>query len=165
MQERDLSDVCKLAIQLGYQVTLTDVATRFKEIQSLDGYALFVAQVDTNKVIGYVQINYETKTLLAGSKADIAALVVDEGHRGQRVGSKLVAAAEEWAKQQNVEMIRVRSNVKRTDAHRFYLREGYELSKISNIFVKSVNLSITEEKIDMPTKKRAASIKTLERST
>lgn len=138
MQEQDLEDVLNLAAQLGYPITLNDLTTRFIEIQKLDNYALFVAQLDTNIVAGYIQINHEPKTLLTGAKADVAALIVDEAYRGKCIGSQLLAAAEAWAKNQNVEIIRVRSNVKRLDAHRFYLREGFELSKTSNIFVKAI---------------------------
>ena len=48
--------------------------------------------------------------------------------RGLNVGSKLLAWAEEEARQAGAEMTELSTNVKRHDAHRFYLREGYEQS-------------------------------------
>lgn len=47
---------------------------------------------------------------------------------GEVVGSKLLAWAEEEARQAGAEMTELSTNVKRHDAHRFYLREGYEQS-------------------------------------
>jgi GNAT superfamily N-acetyltransferase len=137
MAKQDQPKVSELAAQLGYPVQARDLAERFELVQSSEEYALLVAESSDQKVVGYLQINTEPKTLLAGPRADVAALVVDEHHRGQGVGSALLKAAKEWAKQNKFEAIRVRSNAKRTDAHRFYLRQGFVLSKTSNIFIVS----------------------------
>jgi hypothetical protein len=44
--------------------------------------------------------------------------------------------AEEWARQQGLGNIVVRSRATREAAHRFYLREGYAQTKISAVFTK-----------------------------
>jgi GNAT superfamily N-acetyltransferase len=136
MNSNDLSDVLSLSEQLGYPNSYTDLKARFDELQNQSDYALFVARADSGKVIGYVQINREPHTLLVGPRADIAALVVDQNERGHGVGAALLRHAEQWAWDNELPLIRVRSNLKRTEAHRFYSREGYELSKTSNIFTK-----------------------------
>ena len=59
---------------------------------------------------------------------EIQELVVMPQARGLNVGSKLLAWAEEEARQAGAEMTELSTNVKRHDAHRFYLREGYEQS-------------------------------------
>jgi GNAT superfamily N-acetyltransferase len=63
-------------------------------------------------------------------------LVVSETARGQRVGSALLAAAEAWAREQGFASMRVRSNIMRERAHRFYLREGYTEKKRQAVFLK-----------------------------
>jgi len=75
-------------------------------------------------------------SLIEEPHAEVAALVVNENFRGHGIGKSLLQAAETWAKEKQVKLIRLRSNVKRTDAHRFYLKEGYETSKASNLFTK-----------------------------
>jgi PhnO protein len=48
--------------------------------------------------------------------------------RGLKVGSQLLAWAEEVARQAGAELTELSTSVKRTDAHRFYVREGYTQS-------------------------------------
>ncbi|HEY3676065.1 MAG TPA: GNAT family N-acetyltransferase, partial [Candidatus Tumulicola sp.] len=66
----------------------------------------------------------------------IAALVVDESERGNGTGAALLQAAEAWARERGVRCIRVRSNVIRADAHRFYEREKYAPLKDQRVFEK-----------------------------
>lgn len=138
MTPSDLKAVTALATQLGYPNQQSEVEARFAAIQSQPGYAQFVAKNESNEVVGWIQINLEPMTLLVDARADVAALVVDEKHRGKNIGKALLAKAESWAKENNIPLIRVRSNVTRKDAHRFYAREGYEALKTSNIFTKQI---------------------------
>jgi GNAT superfamily N-acetyltransferase len=48
----------------------------------------------------------------------------------------LVTRAEQWALSRGVKEMLVRSRISREDAHRFYLREGYERTKTSAVFGK-----------------------------
>lgn len=137
MVREDLIEVTRLAEQLGYPNSVEEIAERFDEITNDPHYAIFVAKAE-GKVLGWIQINHEPKTLLLGPRADIAALVVDENSRSQGLGKALILRAEEWARENNVPLVRVRSNSKREAAHRFYQREGYTLSKTSHIFVKKI---------------------------
>jgi len=59
---------------------------------------------------------------------EIQELVVMPQARGLKVGSQLLAWAEEFARQAGAEMTELSTSVKRLDAHRFYLREGYTQS-------------------------------------
>jgi GNAT superfamily N-acetyltransferase len=138
MREADLADVETLAVQLGYPNAREDLQRRFREIDGEDDYALLVAQLDGGAVIGYIQVNVEPKTLLIDAPAGISALVVHESHRSRGVGSALVAGAEAWARRKGLHLIRVRTNSTRHDAHRFYLREGYTVSKTSCIFTRAL---------------------------
>jgi GNAT superfamily N-acetyltransferase len=138
MSREDLSDVIRLAAQLGYPDVRDGIEERFAEIKNTKRFALFVARSDQGRVTGWIQINVEPTSLLIGARADIAALVVDEKCRGLGIGKALLLRAEEWAKENQLSLIRVRSNVKREGAHRFYQREGYALAKTSNMFTKNI---------------------------
>ena len=134
----DLSDVLNLAEQLGYPNTLSDLKSRFLEIQNNFDYALFVARNSAGKAVGFIQINRESHTLLTGPRADVAGLVVDENERSSGIGAALLQFAEDWAKKNQLPLIRIRSNVKRTDAHRFYQKNGYEIAKSWHLLTKSI---------------------------
>jgi hypothetical protein len=45
---------------------------------------------------------------------------------------------EEWARMQGIRRVRVRSQIKREDAHRFYLRDEYRQVKTSLVFEKEL---------------------------
>jgi GNAT superfamily N-acetyltransferase len=83
-------------------------------------------------------VNAEPLTLLKGPSAEVAALVVDENHRGKKVGQMLLTHAEKWAKKNSFEQIRIRTNVNRAQAHGFYSHCGYTLSKSWHLFVKPI---------------------------
>jgi GNAT superfamily N-acetyltransferase len=54
----------------------------------------------------------------------------------QGTGARLLEAAETWALESGVSLIRVSSNVGRERAHAFYMREGYGIIKTSHQFSK-----------------------------
>ena len=138
MSASDLEQIIGLADQLGYPNSLEDVRDRFRNIENCPTHGLFVAKTDGGKIVGYIQINFEPETLLAGPRADIAALVVDETQRSQGVGTALLKHAELWAKEKGLSHVRIRSNMKRKDAHRFYEKNGYAINKSSQIFVRTI---------------------------
>ncbi len=63
-------------------------------------------------------------------------MVVDGALRGQGIGAELVAAAERLLAERGCQLVEVTSNLRRTDAHRFWEREGYE--RTSARFAKQV---------------------------
>jgi GNAT superfamily N-acetyltransferase len=138
MREGDLPDVRGLAEQLGYPISFDDLSQRFIWINKSSEHKLFVACAET-RVIGWVHVGREMSSLLAKERADIGALVVDSQSRSQGVGAMLMDAAEKWATSQNLDLVRVRSNVKRSDAHRFYERQGYSLIKSWHLFTKRLS--------------------------
>jgi GNAT superfamily N-acetyltransferase len=70
------------------------------------------------------------------------ALIVADGARDRGVGRDLLRAAEAWARDRGCEALMVATRVTRTDAHRFYRREGYDLDKTSHIFLKPLDPAV-----------------------
>lgn len=118
--------------QLGYP---NDAATIERRLHSWTGdSSVLLASID-ERVVGLIAVHV-SEHLLDGEMAEIAALVVDDGTRGRRIGARLVHAAETWAIERGARRIRVRSNVIRADAHRFYEREQYAPVKDQRVFEK-----------------------------
>ena len=60
-------------------------------------------------------------------------------NRADGVGRRLIEAAERRASANDLTLVRVRSNIVRSNAHRFYERRGYDVEKTSYTFTKSLN--------------------------
>ena len=60
----------------------------------------------------------------------ISMMVVDEALRGRGIGAGLVRAAEDALATQGCYMVEVTSHERRTEAHRFYERLGYERTSV-----------------------------------
>ena len=96
-----------------------------------------VAAILQDAVIGWIDAAVE-RHLQSAPAVVIGGLVVRDDMRGKRIGQQLCHAVELWAVQIGVAAVRVRSRLKRADAHRFYLRDGYIQVKISAVFEKHV---------------------------
>ena len=57
-------------------------------------------------------------------------MLVDETWRSRGIGASLVRAAERALAAQGCYMVEVTSHVRRTEAHRFYERLGYEKTSV-----------------------------------
>ncbi len=79
-------------------------------------------------IIGMIGLHMQFHLHHANWIGEIQELVVMPQARGLRVGSQLLTWAEEFARQAGAEMTELSTSVKRLDAHRFYLREGYTQS-------------------------------------
>ena len=66
----------------------------------------------------------------------ISALVVDARYRSKGIGRAIVDAAEQMFRDAGCGSVEVTSNMRRTDAHAFYARLGYELT--SARFIKTL---------------------------
>lgn len=128
MTVEDLSQVAELSEQLGYPVSLADLQSRFSKIAPDRAQALFVVETPDRRVAGWTHV-YATHLLESPSFAEIGGLVVRAGSGRIGAGRALVEAADGWAKSQGLDRVRVRSNVQRAEAHRFYPACGFTLIK------------------------------------
>jgi GNAT superfamily N-acetyltransferase len=133
----DYSRLAELAGQLGYPSTSDDIARRIADLDASSAYAVFLAEQPTQptEIAGWVCIVIH-RTLESEPFAEITGFIVDERHRSKKVGEKLLARAEQWAREQGINAVRLRSNVMRDRAHAFYLRHGYEHHKTQKAFRK-----------------------------
>jgi GNAT superfamily N-acetyltransferase len=125
-------EVQLLSKQLGYEISLDDTIANIKEVLSSKNHTAFVA-IENNKVVGWIHA-FKTTTIESLPFIELAGLVVDEKQRGKGVGKILVEKIKEWCKEQNVLSLRVRSNIKRKEAHQFYLNNGFKEIKEQKVF-------------------------------
>lgn len=136
-READHPRLAELATQLGYPSTAQDIARRLASLDAHSRYAVFLAEIERAVTAGWICVVIHA-TLETDPYAEITGLIVDEAHRSHRMGEKLVARAEQWAREQGCNQARVRSNVIRDRAHAFYLRNGYEQYKTQKVFRKTL---------------------------
>ncbi len=132
--ESDAPAIAHLCGQMGYPATPEDVARRLRHILQFEHGALFVAEIEGG-VVGWIQvITYPLPEM--DWHAELGGLVVNETHRGRGIGSALMVHAEKWARAQGCLEVRIRSNIIRTRAHKFYKQAGYEKIKTQYNFRK-----------------------------
>jgi GNAT superfamily N-acetyltransferase len=136
MRPEDAAGVALLAAQLGYPCAAEEVASRIALLAKDQAEQLRVARLGA-KVAGWIHFQLRN-SLTAGPRVEISQVVVDEAVRGKGIGANLCRLAEQWGRAQGLARIRLASQIKRTDTHRFYLNLGYTIDKTSHIFVKAL---------------------------
>lgn len=132
----DAASIAAISHEFGYEPSAADVSLSLVDLLTRDDHAVFVAHEDATVLgWGHARIN---RQLESPRYAEIAGLVVTRGSRSQGIGAAIVAAIETWARARGEMNLRVRSNVVRERAHRFYLRQGYAELKQQKTFIKAL---------------------------
>ena len=79
---------------------------------------------DSGRIIGICSAYIDLLSVRYGLRCWVEDLAVDPGARSQGVGAALLAAAREFARARGASHLELDSGDARTDAHRFYDREG-----------------------------------------
>jgi len=131
----DAESLAKLAGQLGYPTTTSEMKARLQRLRPTSDNAVFVAENGEREVIGWLHVTV-SRLLEVPLCAEVEGLVVAEGYRSIGAGAQLLHAAEQWARKQKCVNMSVRSNVLRERAHGFYERQGYKHIKTQKAFLK-----------------------------
>ena len=124
---RDIPEMARLFAILGYDIAEDLLAERFAELSAAGEHALvFPDPEDAHALRGLATLHVTPVLHRAGPVGRVTALVVDTASRNQGIGRALMAAAERWLTERDCVLIEVTSNLRRTDAHAFYDRIGYE---------------------------------------
>lgn len=124
----DYEAMAALAGQLGYPSTGPDVGRRLEEMRRSDQYAVYVAELASGRIGGWIGV-YVFRAVELDGFVEISGLIVDETIRSRGIGKMLLDAAEGWAREHGYEGMSVRSNTKRERAHTFYRRNGFRGEK------------------------------------
>ena len=135
ISHEDAGAVAELSRQLGYEVSVGMVDEQVERLSSRAGSQIAFVACAGEEVVGWIEATI-THHLQYAPYSLIGGLVVREGMRGLGIGKRLCAEVEAWSKEKGVGVVRVTSRSTREDAHRFYLRDGYERIKTSAVFEK-----------------------------
>ncbi|MFC4159682.1 GNAT family N-acetyltransferase [Chitinimonas lacunae] len=132
----DAAVLAALAGELGYARTAEEIGATLSRFAARDDQAVWVAE-HRGQVLGWLHAS-ERLALESSLRVEVLGLVVTAAARGSGIGARLLLEAEAWARLRGVAEIELRSNIRREDAHRFYLRQGYLQSKTSYTFRKAL---------------------------
>jgi GNAT superfamily N-acetyltransferase len=139
LEVSDAEAVARLSGELGYPVEVHTMEQRIRTFADLPDRIAYVACLD-GAVVGWIDAGI-VQRLQTDAHGEIGGLVVSNTCRNGGIGAELVRCAEQWIRDRGLCKVVVRSQIAREAAHRFYLREGYERTKTSAVFSKSLQES------------------------
>ncbi len=124
-ESKDISAIRNiLENDLGYNCELDKLNNRVDEMLKRGNYQIFVA-CDGDNVVGYIGCVSYLAFELENEGMKIIALAVSKEYRRKGIGTQLLKTAEQWAKDNNIEIILLNSGLPRENAHAFYESQGY----------------------------------------
>ncbi|WP_158798033.1 GNAT family N-acetyltransferase [Pedobacter sp. L105] len=135
-KEQDASAIRTLLEQLGYPTPDGLVESKLSRMLDHPDERLFVYEED-NAVIAVMSLHFVPQLALIGDFATISYFVVDETIRSKGIGKAMEEHCTALAIERGCEKIQVHSNIRRTKAHQFYERQGFQES--SKDFFKKLN--------------------------
>jgi len=133
--QQDVAAIARLSEELGYPCDAGIIESRVRKVTAQKHHLLLVAQDDRGEVCGWLHA-FGADYIESGFRVEIAGLVVARAAQRSGMGSRLVAVAEQWAREIGAEFISVRSNINRAESHPFYRKLGYELNKTQQVYRK-----------------------------
>lgn len=136
----DAQEIQKISnFELGYDVDLDIIKKQIEKLTNDNKHNIIIGfeNEQTRKIVGFVHAElYESLYMDTG--LNILALAVDSNFQGQGIGRKLMSAIEDYALKNNISFIRLNSNVRRVEAHKFYESIGYICDKTQKRLIKKL---------------------------
>jgi GNAT superfamily N-acetyltransferase len=131
---KDAGELCKICSEeMGYECAPALVKSKIEKLD-LKREAVFVAE-EESQLLGFIHVErYEV--LYFESMANILGLAVKKDFQKQGLGKALLLAAEKWAQENGIHLMRLNSGINRIDAHGFYEHLGYVSEKEQKRFLK-----------------------------
>ena len=123
----DAPAIITLLTQLGYPGTADFLPQKLLKMLEHPDEILLVAEIE-NQVVAFISFHIIPQIALAGDFARISYFAVDAHARSLGIGKAIEEHCTALARQRHCDRIEVHCHSRRTDAHRFYFRQGYEES-------------------------------------
>lgn len=134
----DAKVVAALSGELGYEVTIEAMAERIAQFFPAESTQVALVACLGTEIVGWIEASIH-HGLQSPPYSLIHGLIVSETRRGLGIGKRLCDEVDAWSRRQGVTTVRVTSRISREDAHRFYLREGFERIKTWAVFEKMLS--------------------------
>jgi GNAT superfamily N-acetyltransferase len=120
----DVPRIGALLAALGYPGTDGFLGARLDQLLAHPDARVLIAE-DGDRVCGLLSLHFIPQLALAGDFCRISYFCIDADARGQGIGQTLEQAAAAIAAERGCDRIEVHCHALRTEAHRFYARQGY----------------------------------------
>lgn len=132
----DATSIAFLSDQLGYFISAEATLQNIQTVNKSPNELIRVALHEQN-VVGWIHVFLAVR-LESASFCEIGGLVVDQQYRRMGIAKELIDHIKPWCRNKGTNILRVRSNVKRTDAHQFYIQTGFSELKQQKIFEMNI---------------------------
>jgi GNAT superfamily N-acetyltransferase len=136
-QSTDTDAIRALIAQLDYDPPAS-LEEKIRRLSTHPDEVLLVYELDT-EVVAFLSLHFIPQLAVAGDFARISYFAVKDSVRRHGIGRQLEAHIIRLARERNCDRIEVHCHTRRTDAHRFYERQGYNESP--KYFIKTLNNS------------------------
>ena len=126
----DSAAIAALLTQLDYPGTAPFMPQKIAQLTVHPDARLLVAEDEVGQLLGFIGLHFMVQLALPGDFCRITYFCVSDQARSAGVGRRLEAAAEDEARARGCDRIEVHCHERRTDAHRFYYRQGYEVTEV-----------------------------------
>ncbi|NQX52666.1 GNAT family N-acetyltransferase [Pedobacter panaciterrae] len=123
-EQKDASAIRILMEQLGYPTEEGFIAKKLIDLSKSSDHCDLVCELE-GKVLGFLSLHFIPQIAFEADYAVISYFVVDDNSRSLGIGKALEERCTALAIERKCKRIMVHSNARRTDAHRFYLRQGF----------------------------------------
>ncbi|HEY4290407.1 MAG TPA: GNAT family N-acetyltransferase [Puia sp.] len=123
----DWPAIVRLLDQLDYPDTAQFMEARLARLLDDKAETLLIWEEDT-KILAFLSLHFIPQIALSGDFARISYFSVDDTARSKGIGQQLEEHATQLARERGCELIEVHCHTRRTRAHAFYFRQGYEES-------------------------------------
>ena len=123
----DAPEIVNLLAELDYPGTSHFIHERIAQLLKHPDEKLLVS-IENEKVSGVLSLHFIPQLALPGDFCRISYFCVDPDTRGSGTGKALEERAVEIARERGCDRIEVHCHARRTEAHRFYFRQGYSES-------------------------------------
>jgi len=94
----------------------------------LDPDEALLVYEEEEKILGFISLHFIPQIAVEGDFARISYFSIDSAARSRGIGQGMEAHAERLARERGCSLIEVHCHTRRTRAHAFYNRQGYEES-------------------------------------
>ncbi|ATP55258.1 GNAT family N-acetyltransferase [Pedobacter ginsengisoli] len=121
---KDAGAIRILMEQLGYPTEEGFMTKKLESFSDRTDHRDLVCELE-GEVLGFISIHFIPQIAFEADYAVISYFVVDDDSRSLGIGKALEEHCTALAVERKCKRIMVHSNARRTDAHRFYLRQGF----------------------------------------
>lgn len=128
-------DAFPVMIRLRTHLTEASYLEYLREMTD-DGYRLFAVSVD-DRIVALAGVGIQVN-MYYGRHVWIYELVTDADHRSEGYGLKLLSYIEDWAEENDCELVALSSGLQREEAHRFY-EERAGMERASFVYTRQLD--------------------------